>query len=156
MCGGRKAVLACNDPFALLITIVLSTRYASGHIGVVAGHVFPELNAPRGVKTLSRARLRGRVRSYKLCETGTGGLLNVYRVLVSECNKGMPRSFSRLIGLPNMKHGATGMMEDITFNCPTVTISARMFHMSGQLGLSINSAPSRIRRKLGGIVPVEG
>ncbi len=155
--GGRGpspgSRLSCSGTFALLITIILSTRTASGDIGLTAGSLFGVTSAPRGVLRLNRRGLAGCVGSVNLCEGGTGGMVKLDGVLLRSFGNVIPSSVRGLMGLPKIKEGATGIILGIVFGGPAVPMSARLLHMDPGVNLTRKAAPRRIRRSLLGEVP---
>lgn len=86
---------------------------------------------------------------------GSGRLINVTHVLIGSFGDRMPSALRRLVGLPNMKHGATGIVRSIIFGGTTVTMSARIFHIDRHVKLMDGSyaAPFDMRGRLVGGVP---
>lgn len=150
-----RARLRCSGPFRLLVTIVLSTRYASGHIGVVAPTLCQSFPAPRTLTTAAPSIMCRCVHDISCPGGGTGRLMNVTRVLIGRFGDRMPSALRRLMGLPNMNHGATGIVRSIIFGGTTVTMSARIFHIDRHLNLMSSgyAAPFDIRGRLMGRVP---
>lgn len=150
-----RARLRCDGPFRLLVTIVLDTRYASGQIGVVAPPLFESFPAPRTLTTAAPRMIFRCVHDIDCPGGGTGRLMKVTRVLMHSFRDAIPSALRRLVGLPNMKHGATGIVRDIMFGGTTVTISARIFHMDRHVKLIPHAyaAPLTARGRLMGCVP---
>lgn len=150
-----RARLRCGGPFRLLVSIVLSTRYASGHIGVVAPPLFRSFPAPRTLTTDAPRIVFRCVHDISCPGGGTGRLMNVTGVLMGSFGDRIPNALRRLIGLPNMKQGATGIVRSIMFGGTTVTMSARIFHMDRHVKLmnTGRAAPFDIRGRLVGGVP---
>lgn len=150
-----RARLRCGGPCRLLVTIVLSTRYASGQIGVVAPPLCQSFPAPRTLTTAAPRIMFRCVQDMSCPGGGTGRLINVTGVLMGRFGDRIPSGVRSLVGLPNMKEGATGMVRSIMFRGTTVTISARIFHIDRHVKLipSDYAAPFDIRGRLVGGVP---
>lgn len=94
-------------------------------------------------------RVRRVIHPYKLKGDGTESVDTYVQVLQSICNKGIPGSFGTLLGLPNIKHGDTGLVVKSIFKGPTVIASARYVHLYGQVNLiSRVGRPGGIRVRL--------
>lgn len=72
---------------------------------------------------------------YNLKGDGTESVDTYVGVLESRCNKGIPSSFSTLLGLPKIKEGDTGLVVKSIFKGPTVIASARYVHLAGHVNL---------------------
>lgn len=166
LCGGivtcfrrtvpiTRARLRCGGPFRLLVTIVLDTRYASGQMGVVAPPLCQSFPAPRTLTTSAPRIVCRCVQDMDCPGGGTGRLINVTRVLIGSFRDRMPKALRRLIGLPKIKHGATGIVRDMMFGGTTVTMSARIFHIDRHVKLipRAYAAPLTARGCLVGCVP---
>lgn len=125
--------LGFSGPFRLLITAILDTRAASGHIGVIAPRLFNRCPKPTTLTDTGPRRIRDVVRSVKFRRAGTGGVVKLSCTLYRQFSNRIPRAVSTLADLPKIKHGATGIILNGTFNIPKFPISARIVHIAKQL-----------------------
>lgn len=110
---GIAARLRFNDTFRLLITALLSTRYASGHVGVIAPTLFTHCPSTQRVTGTDRRSVCRLVDSMDCPGTGTGRLTRVSQRLIRLFKNRIPRATSSLIGLTKIKQGATGIVHTI-------------------------------------------
>lgn len=96
--------------------MLLSTRTASIDIGGTATGLCPITGAPTTVLRLNIRKIGACVGAVKLCGDGTRGVVGAYHVLLRRRGNRIPRSHTTLRTLPNMNHGATGIMLGATFN----------------------------------------
>lgn len=153
VCPGTVYSLSCRFPFRLLITIHLSTRYASTEIGLIAPTLFRQCGAVRSFTGTSPTRIKGCVCSYNFCGDGTRSVINVTRGVLTSCGNRIPSGVSSLLALPKINEGATGLVINSVCNGTTVIISARYVHVAGELNLITRGSPGGVRCTLGGVVP---
>ncbi len=156
LCPSTVYSLRCGSTFRLLVTAHLSTRYASGHIGVMAPSLFGTFPAPRGVTGTSVDSIRGLVGAYNLCGAGTGSLIGVNGKVYRGFNKGIPSAVRRLAALTNINEGATGLIIKSVCRGPTIIYSARFVELYGHLKLIGAAGPLAIRGTVQGLLPDSG
>ena len=130
------APLRYDDPYTLLIAVLLSAQCTDVRVNQVTPELFARASTPEEMLKLSVAEIRAIIRPCGLSPSKSRAIAELSRVLVSEFSSRVPETFEELESLRGVGHKTAGVVMVQAFGHPAFPVDTHVHRLAGRWGLS--------------------
>jgi endonuclease-3 len=145
--------LVHEDPFTLLVAVVLSAQCTDARVNQVTPALFREAPDPAAMAALPVARIRRLIRSCGLAPAKAKALSGLSKILVREHAGRVPDTFPALEALPGVGHKTASVVMVQAFGHPAFPVDTHIHRLAARWGLSDGRSVARTERDLKRIFP---
>jgi endonuclease III len=142
-----------EDPFTLLVSVVLSAQCTDARVNQVTPALFREAPDPQTLAQLPVARIRALIHSCGLAPSKARALSRLARALVEEHGGRVPESFEALEALPGVGHKTASVVMVQAFGQPAFPVDTHIHRLAGRWGLSRGRNVAQTERDLERLYP---
>jgi endonuclease III len=128
--------LAHEDPFTLLVAVVLSAQCTDERVNQVTPRLFALADTPAAMAALPVARIEARIRSCGLAPQKAKNLRALSRLLVERHDGRIPRDMAALEALPGVGHKTASVVMAQAFGVPAFPVDTHIHRLAARWGLS--------------------
>jgi endonuclease-3 len=125
-----------EDPFTLLVAVVLSAQCTDARVNQVAPKLFAVARTASAMAALPVARIRGIIRPCGLAPAKAKNIRELSRQLVAKHGGRVPRSFEELEALPGVGHKTASVVMHQAFGLPAFPVDTHIHRLAARWGLS--------------------
>jgi endonuclease-3 len=130
------APLAHEDPFTLLIAVLLSAQCTDARVNLVTPELFERASTPEAMAKLSEKAILQIIRTCGLAPSKAKAIAELSKVLVSEHAGCVPRTFEELEKLRGVGHKTASVVMTQGFGVPAFPVDTHIHRLAGRWGLS--------------------
>jgi endonuclease-3 len=142
-----------EDPFTLLVAVVLSAQTTDARVNLVTPALFARANTPARMAKLSVAEIQDLIRTCGLAPAKAKALAGLSKLLVERHGGEVPRTFEELEALPGVGHKTASVVMAQAFGIPAFPVDTHIHRLAHRWGLSDGSSVARTERDLKAIFP---
>jgi endonuclease-3 len=142
-----------EDPFTLLVAVVLSAQCTDARVNQVTPGLLREGPDPEAMAALGVPRIRHLIRSCGLAPAKAKALAGLSRILVREHGGRVPESFEALEALPGVGHKTASVVMAQAFGHPAFPVDTHIHRLAARWGLSDGRSVARTERDLKRVFP---
>jgi endonuclease-3 len=142
------APLRYEDPYTLLIAVLLSAQCTDARVNQVTPELFARASTPEEMVKLSVAEIRAIIRPCGLSPSKARAIAELSRVLISEFNGRVPETFEELESLRGVGHKTAGVVMAQAFGHPAFPVDTHVHRLAGRWGLSRANNVAQTERDL--------
>ncbi|MBC7382985.1 MAG: endonuclease III [Bacteroidia bacterium] len=131
--------LVYNNPFQLLMAVILSAQCTDKRINMVTPELFKNFSTPDKLANTDFETLFPYIRSISYPNNKTKHLLGMAAMLVADFNGKVPDNINDLIKLPGVGRKTANVMVSVVYNQPAMAVDTHVFRVSARLGLTVNA-----------------
>lgn len=150
-----KPALIFNNPFELLIAVILSAQCTDKRVNVVTARLFAKANTPEAILTLGVEALEEEIRDCGLFRNKAKNIIATCHKLCSEYHGEVPSEFEELLKLPGVGRKTANVVSSIAFNRPAIAVDTHVFRVSNRLQLAIGNTPDEVEAGLQKVIPMK-
>ncbi|HEX5065512.1 MAG TPA: endonuclease III [Myxococcota bacterium] len=128
--------LAHEDPFTLLVAVVLSAQCTDARVNLVTPGLFARASTPAAMAKLSPREIQRLIRSCGLAPTKAKNIAALSRALVEEHGGAVPADLEALESLPGVGHKTASVVMVQAFEQPAFPVDTHIHRLAGRWGLS--------------------
>jgi len=149
--------LRYEDPFQLLVAVVLSAQCTDKRVNIVTEELFKEFPTPEHLAHSHFDELFPYIKSISYPNNKTKHLLGLGKMLVEEFNSEVPSTVEELIKLPGVGRKTANVITSVVWNQPNMAVDTHVFRVSKRLGLVTQTAktPLEVEKQLIRHIPKE-
>ena len=130
------APLRHEDPFTLLVAVVLSAQCTDLRVNQVTPALFAAASTPADMAKLGAARIRRFIRSCGLAPAKAKNIAALSRKLVADHGGVVPDDFDALEALAGVGHKTASVVMNQAFGHPAFAVDTHIHRLAGRWGLS--------------------
>lgn len=153
--GDTKPALIFNNPFELLIAVILSAQCTDKRVNVTTARLFKYADTPEKIIEIGLPALEDEIRDCGLFRNKAKNIMATCIKLVEDYGGAVPESFEELIRLPGVGRKTANVVSSIAFGRPAIAVDTHVFRVSNRLGLAKGETPLEVELKLQKAIPVE-
>lgn len=153
--GDTKPALIFNNPFELLIAVILSAQCTDKRVNVTTARLFKYADTPEKIIEIGLPALEDEIRDCGLFRNKAKNIMATCIKLVEDYGGAVPESFDELIRLPGVGRKTANVVSSIAFGRPAIAVDTHVFRVSNRLGLAKGETPLEVELKLQKAIPVE-
>lgn len=128
--------LAHNDPYTLLVAVLLSAQCTDARVNTVTPALFELASTPKDMARVPVSQIREIIRPCGLSPTKAKNISLLSDMLVRRHGGVIPRSFEELEALPGVGHKTASVVLAQAFGVPTFPVDTHIHRLAGRWGLS--------------------
>jgi endonuclease-3 len=125
-----------EDPFTLLVAVLLSAQCTDARVNQVTPALFSQAATPEAMARLSVAEILRLIRSCGLAPTKARHIAALSRILVEQHGGRVPRDLRTLETLPGVGHKTASVVMVQAFGEPAFPVDTHIHRLAGRWGLS--------------------
>ena len=148
-----KTELHYQDPFTLLVSVVLSAQATDASVNRVTPDLFRIADTPEKLAQLGEARLTEKIKTIGLFRNKAKNLIALSKKLVEEHGGKVPDSRDVLMTLPGVGRKTANVVLNTAFGQNTIGVDTHAFRVANRTGLAPGKTPLEVELKLERVVP---
>jgi endonuclease-3 len=142
-----------EDPFTLLVAVVLSAQTTDKKVNEVTPALFALANTPAKLSALPVAAIRKRIATLGLAPTKARHLKALAQQLVREHGGAVPSDEAALEALPGVGHKTASVVRAQAFGLPAFPVDTHIHRLAARWGLSSGKNVAQTERDLKRLFP---
>jgi endonuclease-3 len=147
--------LVHEDPFTLLVSVVLSAQCTDARVNEVTPALFALARTPEAMARLPVASIERRIRPCGLAATKARHLQALSRILVERFGGRVPAELAALESLPGVGHKTASVVRVQAFGKPAFPVDTHIHRLAARFGLSSGRSVAQTERDLKRLFPPE-
>ena len=144
-----------EDPFTLLVAVVLSAQTTDKAVNQVTPELFRRAPDPASLAALSVEEIGSLIRRIGLAPQKARALKGLAEILVREHGGQVPASFEALEALPGVGHKTASVVMSQAFGVPAFPVDTHIHRLAARWGLSSGKSVVQTERDLKAVFPEE-
>ena len=147
--------LEYTNPFTLLVATILSAQCTDARVNIITKRIFPRLDSPAKMITLSQQQLEKEIHDCGLYRSKSKHILEMCRILLNNYDGQVPEDFDALVSLPGVGRKTANVVRSVCWGYPGIVVDTHVFRVSNRLKLSIGDTPLEVEEGLQKAIPKE-
>lgn len=147
--------LAHQDPFTLLVAVVLSAQTTDKMVNEVTPALFARAATPERMAALPAEEIRSLIRRIGLSGSKAKNLRRLSEILVERHGGQVPRTLEELEELPGVGHKTASVVLNQAFGLPAFPVDTHIHRLAARWGLSDGRSVEKTERDLKRVFPEE-
>ncbi len=148
-----KVPLEHEDPFTLLVAVVLSAQCTDAKVNQVTPALFALASTPGAMARLPVAEIRRLIAPLGLAPTKARNLAALSRRILEERGGKVPDDFEALEALPGVGHKTASVVMSQAFGRPAFPVDTHIHRLAARWGLSSGRSVEQTERDLKRLFP---
>jgi endonuclease-3 len=148
-----KGELLHNDPYTLLVAVVLSAQATDAGVNKATPALFAAAPTPAAMVALGEDKVRDYIKTIGLFRTKAKNVIALSQRLIAEHGGEVPRSREALEALPGVGRKTANVVLNMAFGEPTIAVDTHIFRIGNRTGLAPGKDPFEVEHKLLEVVP---
>jgi endonuclease-3 len=144
-----------EDPFTLLVAVVLSAQCTDAKVNQVTPALFARARTPQAMAQTPVPELQGLIATLGLAPTKARNLVALSQRIVDEHAAKVPDSFEALEALPGVGHKTASVVMAQAFGRAAFPVDTHIHRLAARWGLSSGRNVERTERDLKALFPSE-
>jgi endonuclease-3 len=142
--------LEYNDPFQLLIAVILSAQCTDERINKVTPALFEEFPSPDHLGAVSPEEVFPFIKSVTYPNNKSKHLVGMAKMLAEDFGGKVPGEINELQKLPGVGRKTANVIASVIYNQPAMAVDTHVFRVSKRLGLVNQNAktPFEVEKQL--------
>ena len=145
---GTKGALRFENPFELLVAVVLSAQSTDKRVNVITERLFPLYSTPEKFAQLTQEQLEYLIRDCGLFRMKAKNLLATSQILLETYGGEVPRTMAELVKLPGVGRKSANVILSQAFGLPGFAVDTHVMRVSHRLGLSKGKMPEIVEKEI--------
>lgn len=139
-----------NDPFELLIAVILSAQCTDKRVNIVTPPLYQAFPTPEAMAASSPEVIFEYIRSVSYPNNKAKHLVGMARMLVEDFDSQVPDNLDDLIKLPGVGRKTANVIQSVVFNKAAMAVDTHVFRVSHRIGLVSKTAttPYSVEKEL--------
>lgn len=147
--------LEYDNPFQLLIAVILSAQSTDVGVNKATGKLFPVAGTPQAIRDLGVDGLKRYVRTLGLFNAKADNIIKTCTILLEQHGGEVPCERAALEALPGVGRKTANVVLNTAFGEPTMAVDTHIFRVANRTGLALGKTPLAVERKLLKSIPDE-
>jgi len=144
-----------EDPFSLLIAVVLSAQCTDARVNLVTPALFAEAPTPEAMAALDEARILELIRTCGLAPSKAKNIKRLSQLLLERYAGRVPSDLESLETLPGVGHKTASVVRVQAFGIPAFPVDTHIHRLATRWGLSSGKNVETTERDLMKLFPRE-
>ena len=125
-----------QDPFTLLVAVVLSAQCTDARVNTVTPHLFAKARTPQQMAQLSVEEIAEIIRPCGLTPMKSKGIYGLSHIILDKHNGQVPQTFEELEALPSVGHKTASVVMSQAFGVPAFPVDTHIHRLMTRWGLT--------------------
>jgi endonuclease-3 len=142
-----------EDPYTLLIAVLLSAQCTDARVNLVTPHLFEKASTPREMVKLSVAEIQDIIRPCGLSTRKAEAIWQLSKIILEEHRGKVPQNFDDLEALPGVGHKTASVVMAQAFQEPAFPVDTHIHRCAQRWGLSSGKNVEQVEKDLKKLFP---
>lgn len=147
--------LCYNDPFQLLVATQLAAQCTDARVNLVTPGLFAKFPTIKAFAEADIKEMEEAIKSTGFYHNKARNLIACAGKLLSDFGGVVPQTMDELLSLPGVGRKTANLLMGDAFGKPSIVVDTHAKRITGRLGLTKNTDPTKIEMDLWKIVPAE-
>ena len=143
-----KPALKFNNPFELLIAVVLSAQCTDERVNKVTAVLFKDYGTPQKMATLKSEELQKYIFSCGLYKSKADHILSLTNDLLQKYNGQVPDNIEDLTSLAGVGRKTANVVCSVAFGKSAIAVDTHVFRVANRIGLASAKNPLQTEKGL--------
>lgn len=148
-----KTELDYQDPFTLLVAVVLSAQSTDVGVNKATRTLFAEADTPEAMAALGEEGVKRHIRTLGLFNSKAKNVVALSRALIEQHGGELPRDRAALEKLPGVGRKTANVVLNTAFGEPTIAVDTHIFRVANRTGLAPGKTVRQVEDELTRVVP---
>ncbi|MEP9351049.1 endonuclease III [Xanthobacter sp. KR7-225] len=148
-----KGELEHEDPFTLLVAVVLSAQATDAGVNKATRGLFAAAATPAAMVALGEEGVARHIRTLGLYKGKAKNVVELSRRLLARHGGRVPRDRAALEALPGVGRKTANVVLNIAFGEPTIAVDTHLFRVANRTGLAPGATPLAVEEGLEARIP---
>jgi len=153
--GDVPCTLDYEDPFELMVSACLAAQCTDARVNMVTPALFREFPTPYDFANADVSRVEELIRSTGFFRNKAKNLVACSKALVERFDGKVPDNMEDLLSLPGVGRKIANLILGDVFGKPCIVVDTHCKRITGLLGLTKNTDPTKIEKDLRKIIAPE-
>ena len=144
-----------QDPFTLLVAVLLSAQCTDARVNTVTPHLFEAADNPFDMVQLDVDHIKGIIRPCGLSPRKSKAIHNLSQILIDKYDGEVPKSFEALEELPGVGHKTASVVMAQAFGVPAFPVDTHIHRLAYRWTLSTGKNVDKTEKDLKRLFPEE-
>ena len=144
-----------NNPFQLLIAVILSAQCTDKRINTITPALFQRFPTPKSLSEVTPDLVFDYIRSVSYPNNKAKHLVGMANMLVKDFNSEVPSDIDDLQKLPGVGRKTANVIASVVYNAPAMAVDTHVFRVANRLGLTNGKTPLTVEKDLVRNLPQE-
>ncbi|MEM9380241.1 MAG: endonuclease III [Planctomycetota bacterium] len=144
-----------DDPFTLLVAVLLSAQTTDERVNMVTPGLFARARTPEAMARLAVEDILAEIKTCGLAPTKAKNVRRLAEILVQEHGGEVPADLESLEALPGVGHKTASVVMAQSFGVPAFPVDTHIHRLAARWGLSRGTTVERTERDLKAVFPEE-
>jgi endonuclease-3 len=144
-----------ENPFQLLIAVILSAQCTDKRINLVTPELFKAFPNPKKLADAEFEDVFYYINSVSYPSNKSKHLIGMAQMLVKDFKNKIPETTEDLMKLPGVGRKTANVITSVIFNQPSMAVDTHVFRVSNRLGLTNSKTPLQTEKQLLEYIPEE-
>jgi len=150
-----KGELLHNDPYTLLVAVVLSAQATDAGVNKATPALFAAAPTPEKMVALGEDKVRELIKTIGLFRTKAKNVILLSQKLIAEHGGVVPRSREALEALPGVGRKTANVVLNMAFGERTLAVDTHVFRVANRTALAAGKTPLEVELGLERVIPAE-
>ncbi|MCE5228206.1 endonuclease III [bacterium] len=151
-----RVPLDFKNPFELLIATILAAQCTDARVNTVTPELFKLYPDPKALAAADPADIERIIRPTGFYRNKAKSIQAASRAIAEQYNNKMPESLEELVKLPGVGRKTAHVVRGNALGLPAIFVDTHVMRLSGLLGLTANTDPTKIEFDLARLIPESG
>ena len=148
-----KGELLHNDPYTLLVAVVLSAQATDAGVNKATPALFAAADTPEKMAALGEEKVRDFIKTIGLYRNKAKNVVELSRRLVAEHGGEVPRDREALEALPGVGRKTANVVLNVAFGEKTIAVDTHIFRVGNRTSMAPGLTPFEVELNLEKAVP---
>ncbi len=148
-----ELVHEAENPFTLLVAVVLSAQATDTGVNKATAKLFPVADTPEKMVALGEAGLREYIKTIGLYRNKAKNVIALSERLIAEHGGKVPSDREALEALPGVGRKTANVVLNIAFGAPVIAVDTHIFRVANRTGLASGKTPRAVEDRLMKVTP---
>lgn len=148
-----RPALKFNNPFELLIAVILSAQCTDKRVNVTTARLFARAAAPEAILAMGLPALEEEIRDCGLFRNKAKNIMATCESLVKDYNSQVPEDYDELLKLPGVGRKTANVVSSIAFGRAAIAVDTHVFRVANRLRLATGETPLEVEQGLQKAIP---
>lgn len=153
--GDAETELFYNNPYELLVAVILSAQCTDKRVNLTTPKLFKEFPTAEVLAASNSETVFKYIRSISYPNNKAKHLVGMANMLVNDFNSVVPNTVEDLVKLPGVGRKTANVIASVIFNQPTMAVDTHVFRVSNRIGLTLAKNPLQSELQLIKHIPKE-
>ena len=125
-----------EDPFTLLVAVILSARCTDVKVNQVTPILFAKADNPKAMVKMKVSEIQKIIKPCGLSPAKAKNIHSTSQILLEQYNGKVPKTFEELEALPGVGHKTASVVMSQAFNIPAFPVDTHIHRLAQRWGLS--------------------